>query len=244
MDEIISRHEKIALMFSGGKDSLACLYMMRPYMDKITVIWVNTGDAFPETERIVRDFAATVPNFLEVRTDVMKFKNEYGHPTDLLPTKHSYLNITAQGLDIPMFVNNLDCCAQNIWFPAMDAVRSIGATLIIRGQRNEEEEKSVVRSGMTVDGFEFLFPIEEWSTKDVLSYLMSQGYDYPPHFKFSESSLDCQHCTSCIHAYSDRTQFMKEKYPAVYSENQRVLSQILTAIEEETNNIKDYLNGK
>lgn len=243
MKEILDKHEKIAFMFSGGKDSLACLYLLKPYLDKITVIWVNTGDAFPETEAIVRESVRGIPKFLEVKSNVIDFKNKFGHPTDLLPTKHSFMNVHTQELDIPMFVNNLDCCAQNIWYPAMNAATEMGATLIIRGQRNEENEKSTVRSGDTVGGFEFLFPIEDWSKEQVLSYLKDEGFDYPPHFNFSESSLDCMHCTSCLHANKDRTGFMKENYPEVFAENKHVIDWIVKAAEEEFRNMKEYMYG-
>lgn len=210
-------------------------------MDKITVIWVNTGDAFPETEKIIRDFSKKIPSFLEVKSNVLQFKKNFGHPTDLLPTKHSFANVHTQGLNIPMFVNNIDCCAQNIWFPAMSAACDIGATLIIRGQRNEEEEKSIIRSGDKKEGFEFLFPIEDWKKEQVLSYLKEQGFNYPPHFNFSESSLDCMHCTSCLHANQDRTQFMKEKYPEAYNKNKDIIEQIIKSSEEEFKNMREYI---
>ena len=50
MQDFFNRHEKIALMFSGGRDSLACLELYRDYLDKMTLIWVNTGANFPEIE--------------------------------------------------------------------------------------------------------------------------------------------------------------------------------------------------
>ena len=49
MREYLDRHDKIALQFSGGKDSLAVLYLCKEWWNKITVVWLNTGSAFPET---------------------------------------------------------------------------------------------------------------------------------------------------------------------------------------------------
>jgi len=31
------------LQLSGGKDSLACLYLLKPKWDDLIVAWVNTG---------------------------------------------------------------------------------------------------------------------------------------------------------------------------------------------------------
>lgn len=45
MKHIIDRHERVVLFFSGGKDSLTCLLLLRPYWDRLTVCWINTGAA-------------------------------------------------------------------------------------------------------------------------------------------------------------------------------------------------------
>ena len=41
---ILDRHERIALQFSGGKDSLALWGLMRPHLDRVVVYHVDTGD--------------------------------------------------------------------------------------------------------------------------------------------------------------------------------------------------------
>ena len=46
-------HERVALELSGGKDSVACLYLLRHQLHKITVYWLNTGDAYPETLDVI-----------------------------------------------------------------------------------------------------------------------------------------------------------------------------------------------
>ena len=54
LTKLFNRHKKAVLSFSGGKDSLACLHLCRPYRDKLTVAWVNTGAAFPHIVEFVR----------------------------------------------------------------------------------------------------------------------------------------------------------------------------------------------
>ena len=44
---------KTALQFSGGKDSLACIHLMRSHWDTLTVYHVDTGDLLPEVREIV-----------------------------------------------------------------------------------------------------------------------------------------------------------------------------------------------
>ena len=38
--------KRVALAFSGGKDSQACLELLRPHLDRVTVYWLNTGSVW------------------------------------------------------------------------------------------------------------------------------------------------------------------------------------------------------
>ena len=78
--KVLENHKNIVLMFSGGKDSVALFYLMKEHLDKMTVLWVNTGDLFPENEEIVRKFQKQIPNFLEVKSDALNFIEANGLP--------------------------------------------------------------------------------------------------------------------------------------------------------------------
>lgn len=233
IEEVFSRHDKAALMFSGGKDSLAMLLLMRPYWDKITVIWVNTGNMFPENEAIVRQFAAQVPHFLEKKTDMMAWREKFGIPSDIVPMKYTDFGQQLMGVKPVKIASGWDCCSANISWPGVEAIKQVGATLIIRGQRDEEKAKNPFRSGYTEAGFEFLFPIETWTHADVLKYLTEQGFDYPEFFNFEESSLDCMNCTAFSSELKDREEWMKKHHPHEHYENLYDLKQITGAVESE-----------
>lgn len=239
--EVLNRHEKAALMFSGGKDSLACLFLLRPYLEKITVIWVNTGDIFPENEAIVRNFAATVPSFMEVKTDVAAFKDRFGLPSDIVPIQHTEIGMFMTGKKELKLVSGYDCCSQNIWFPALAAAQNIGATLVIRGQRNQETAKSQLRSGHIQNGLELLFPIEDWTQDEVLSYLEKQGFEIPEFFHFAESSLDCINCTAFLSGISDRKDYMRKHHPSEHEANQRKLEKIAAVVKNELESLENEI---
>lgn len=241
MQETLNRHDKIALMFSGGKDSIACLYLTKDYWDKITFIWVNTGDVFPENESIVRKYQAMVPNFLEVKTDVATFKKKHGLPTDVLSTHSTEAGIITSNPDGLKLVSGFDCCAYNLWIPAMETIKQLGATLVIRGQRNDEAAKSPLRSGHTENGIEYLFPIETWTAPEVLAYLKENNVEIPEFFHFAESSLDCMRCTAFLHGIEDRRNYMRTNHPEAHSENGRNLRIIASHMDRELAYLKDQI---
>lgn len=242
MENIINRHEKIALMFSGGKDSTACLYLLQKWWDKIDVIWVNTGAAFPESIEIMEKIKKLVPRFIEWKSDQAKNIELYGYPTDLVPSEY-----TAQGQYLIgrkkeiKLQSHLECCARNIWLPGMDAARASGATLIIRGQRNDEEYKSPIRSGDKVEGIEYLMPIQDWSRDDVMNYLKEKNFEFPEHFKLNATSLDCWNCTAFCGAFKDREFYMKEKHPELFSKRQSILQKIRSVISKEITSMDELL---
>jgi 3'-phosphoadenosine 5'-phosphosulfate sulfotransferase (PAPS reductase)/FAD synthetase len=67
----LQAHEpgKVALMFSGGKDSRALIELFRPYLDGITIYHCDTGDMFPEIREYVAQFAKTIPHFRRIETN-------------------------------------------------------------------------------------------------------------------------------------------------------------------------------
>lgn len=234
MNEILSKHEKIVLHFSGGKDSVACLLLLREWWDKITVMWCNTGDMFPENEAIVRDFQKILPHFVEIKSDVKAFMKEHGFPSDVVPVFHSTIGRQISGENKIRISNAIECMAFNMWIPIANATKELGATLVIRGQRNYENMKSPINSGHIEAGVEYYFPLESWSQTDVLDYLKLQGFPVPEHFYFEESSMDCMSCTACCSSFADREDYMKRRHPAQHQENKKNIASILSAINAET----------
>jgi 3'-phosphoadenosine 5'-phosphosulfate sulfotransferase (PAPS reductase)/FAD synthetase len=84
-DEVLARHERIALQFSGGKDSLAVLFLMRPYLDRLTVYHVDSGDAFPETTELIDKIAKHIPHFVRVQGRKKEVEAELGSCSDIVP---------------------------------------------------------------------------------------------------------------------------------------------------------------
>lgn len=221
MESIIKKHDKIVLMFSGGRDSLACLFLMKKWLNKILVLWVNAGDEFPENESIIREHTKDLPNFCEVKSDVKSFIHQHGFPSDVVPINYSEYGQQFSGKKDFLVTSQYHCCATNKWQPAYQKIIEHGATLVIRGDRADEKLHATLKSGAIDNGIEFLFPIENWTREDVDSYLKEQGFVAPEHFAFEESSLDCMCCTGFRNQHADRLEYMKKKYSERLLENKQ-----------------------
>ena len=183
-----------ALELSGGKDSVACLYLLRNRLDDITVYWLNTGDNYPETARVIDECRRIIPHFVEVVSDVKAWRNEHGVPSDVVPA--AGWRVTLPVADDEVKVSDCYvCCAENIMLPLHEKVVADGNTTIIRGQKLSDKHKSPLRSGDVVDGLKFEFPIETWSDKRVMEFLHSVGAPIHDAYQTGEHGADCMHCT-------------------------------------------------
>lgn len=238
----IDRHAVSVLQFSGGKDSLACLHLLRPFWDRLVVMWCNTGDAFPETVEQMREIERMVPRFIEVNTDARAQITQYGWPVDIMPVNRGAVGRAIEGHAKQMMQPYTTCCGANKWHPMDAAARDLGATLVIRGQRNSERMKAPIRSGATYDGIEYWFPIEAWSEKNVFAYLHGINVPAPAHYAHTGTSLDCMHCTAWIGDAGRTIRWMRDAHPAEYGEVARRLWEIRGAAEEEVRQINRVLD--
>jgi len=192
--EFIYRHEKIALELSGGKDSVAVLYLLRDVLDKITVYWLNTGDAYPETIEVIEECKKLCPHFVEVKSNVADWIVLNGFPSDVVPATGSQVHQLLKDGEIKL-VDSFTCCAHNIMNPLHERVLDDGNTCIIRGQKDSDEHKAPIKSGQWHDGVQIIFPVADWTDDEVLNFLRSSGAPVHPVYDFSPHGVDCLHCT-------------------------------------------------
>ena len=71
---------KVAVSFSGGKDSTVLLDLARRAFPDLPAVFVDTGLEYPE----IREFVKTVPNVTWLRPEMpfSKVLETYGYPVD------------------------------------------------------------------------------------------------------------------------------------------------------------------
>lgn len=195
MENALSRHERIALQFSGGKDSLACLYLMREHLDRITVYWLNTGAAFPETVQTVERVRELAPNFVEIDGGQPAVVREFGIPSDIVPASATPMGVSATGGEL-LIQDRYSCCLRTMMMPLHERMVADGVTLIIRGQRSDDAQKAPIRSGHVENGVEYLFPIEDWTARQVMDFLREQNAPIPRFYEVLDEAPDCMTCSA------------------------------------------------
>lgn len=213
IEAALSRHEKVALHVSGGRDSLATFHIMRPYLDRLTVYCLNTGDAFPEIIEVIESMKALCPNFVEMHGNQPAIIQQFGIPSDIVPANGTLIGVLANKGG-QLIQDRYACCWRVLMEPVAARMVAEGVTLIIRGQKEVDEPKAPIRSGEIHDGIEYLFPIEHWTHQDVNDGLKSFGLPVPRFYQTLNKARDCMTCTGWWE--DGRGAYLKEHYPAHY----------------------------
>lgn len=189
---MLGNHHKIALQFSGGKDSIACLWQMRSLLHRVTVYHVSTGAEGDDAKAAVAWAKEHAPHFVQIDSR----RPEGTIASDVVPSSGTAIGLLSVGRAGPVVIDRFSCCAQTIMIPMHERMRADGITLIVRGQKLADKRKSALRTGDKLDGFEFLFPIEGWTDDDVFAYLREHNLPMGKCYSDLGGMPDCLDCSA------------------------------------------------
>lgn len=224
---VLDRHERIAMGFSGGKDSTACVYLLQDHLDRIKIYNLDTGDLLPEMYESIARVEAWAPHFVRIKTDVTAWIGEHGLPTDLLPYSAHPVG-QAMGEQRVKLVSRYTCCWENLMWPFYERVRADGNTLLIRGTKRVDMPRLPMASGDVCDGIELFYPIQEWSNDQVFAYLDERGVQLPRLYQTSVNSPECARCTAWLG--EGRARYLRQYHPKLYAEYDDRLQHVIDAI--------------
>jgi 3'-phosphoadenosine 5'-phosphosulfate sulfotransferase (PAPS reductase)/FAD synthetase len=238
-------HDRIALQFSGGKDSLTLLHLLKPWWPRLIVLWANPGDPFPELVEQMIHVKREVWQFHEVRGNVLESK---AWPVDILPVRSSECGhaVEPEGSKV-LLRSRFDCCFENFWLPMTAKVKELGITCLFRGQRTQEHLRGPCTTGdKDPSGATIYLPIDGWSVQDVLQYLDGEGVKLPEHYKAMPCSLECMHCTAYTEGTRGKLFYLRQKHPEVAKELSRRLTlinhEVATALEDAKKSLDEVTN--
>jgi phosphoadenosine phosphosulfate reductase len=230
---MIAPGRKAILQFSGGKDSTALLYHMRPYLKSLTVVNVNTGAILPEVEDFIERTCQKLGANLEIirpEIDVFMYTEYAGYPADIVPFESTpFFRYALHGPHNGQLIQSYgECCAAMLWTPMKKYMKENNIDLVFRGSKKADARVGVP-DGHIEDGVEYRSPLWNWSHDQVFHYLDLIGVKLPPHYEEFADSLDCWICTGHLkHCGKERIQYIKEKHP----EKWPILRKRLEAVEK------------
>lgn len=202
----------MALHFSGGKDSLALVYLLRPHWDRLTLYHVDTGDLLPEVVEIVDQIESLVPRFIRIETRAADWHQRFGLPSDLVPTTSTPFGLMI-GLAKRRLVDRFDCCGANIMAPMHDRMLADGINLVIRGTKRSDMPRLPAENGPTGAGYDLWLPLLEWSDDDVFAYLREVG---APICRVYENGVQSPECATCPAWWSEgRAAYLAKHHPVL-----------------------------
>jgi len=216
IESAFARHERIGFQFSGGRDSTAALYLLRPYWDRMAIYHLDTGDQFPETIEVVRQVEVELGRpLLRILSDVEAVRRDHGLASDLVPVDNSEAGRLVSGRS-QKIIGRYECCYRTLMAPMHRRIQQDGISLLIRGQRDDEYAKPPKRSGDVQDGLELLYPIQSWNGDQVQSYLVDNAIPLAPYYaRGARRAPECMGCT----AWWDegRATYLKQYHPLKFA---------------------------
>ena len=214
------RRERGVLAFSGGKESCVILHLCRPFRDRLTVIWVNTGAMFPHMVEFVRN-ATEGFDFVELESDQAAHIQGAGWPAGVVPVSESLWRIPELNRRPEVLVQPWTTCCQTLRSNPIHEFliqhKSL-YTLFIHGQRSNHEPGFAAKSEPEMK-FEICAPLADWSEGEVMDYIAAHEITLPVQYEHGVmDSLECWNCTAVTwNASPDqleaRLNFMASRYP-------------------------------
>lgn len=234
---MLGQHDHAALQFSGGKDSLALLHLARPWLDRITVFFSDTGGVYPHVVEFVHRACADLgAKLVVVKTDVFEYTAKWGLPSDIVPVDVSPEMATRAVLpEKPkqMIQSSLTCCANLIWLPMLNAIQQSGIKLVLRGSKRCDSHQTVP-TGFIENGIQYDSPLWDWSDDQVMDFLRDKPM--PEQYPEIRDSMDCWACTAHMTSKyaKEKLEFAKRRYPDLWPVMRDRISRVQRTVAEET----------
>jgi 3'-phosphoadenosine 5'-phosphosulfate sulfotransferase (PAPS reductase)/FAD synthetase len=228
IEERLAGHERIALAFSGGKDSTCVVELLREFLPRVTIYHLNTGDLLPEISESVERVRHSAPSFVTIERDISAWLKVYGLPTDLLPYTAHPVGVEMGEPRKTRLIGRYDCCFANLMWPLYERVKADGNTMLIRGTKFIDIKRMPAADGDVLDGVELYYPIQDWNNQQVRSYLAKRGIPLPRLYQYMTNSPECARCSAWWN--EGRAEYLKEFYPQIFADYDARLQLVINEI--------------
>jgi 3'-phosphoadenosine 5'-phosphosulfate sulfotransferase (PAPS reductase)/FAD synthetase len=228
LQHAITKHARVALLFSGGIESCILLHLAEPWRNAVTIYTVRTGAEFPHMVSFV-DSKLEGWNHRVITSDLGASFGSLGLPASVVPIEHvpdaaAMINIEERS---PRITPWPLCCLRNRWLPGCEAMVSDGITAAIHGQRAGDYPKSTP-APLQYPGLDLVAPLWTVTRAEVKSAVAELGIELPDHYADYPSSLDCSVCPSSL--TTQRRAWMSRAYPDVLAVAEGLHAEVSRAV--------------
>lgn len=207
-EDAVSRHQRVALLYSGGLESSLLLRLAEPWRDNVTVYNMRTGAEFPHMIDFMDGTLAGWDHKV-VTSDLWAFFQQEGIPSTVVPVEHiPTISVEAKR---PYIASRIRCCSIHRGLVGWNAIRADGLRCAIHGHRASDRLDSKP-TPLEEPGIECVAPLWDLSRENVMNVVYELGVELPDHY-WSEisSSLDCSICPALL--TPQRHAWMAQRYP-------------------------------
>lgn len=226
--EAVQRARRPLFQFSGGRDSLCTLFLLyESGCSNFDIVWVNTGDAAPETTKLV-NYIKTLwgDRLYEVRTDSRTWRKTNGDPSPLVRCEEAFPWVAECSNEQYHVQPQSSCCAANVMNPMHEFTVGGGYDLVIRGNRGSEPLKTAAGHLQKTDApYTLAYPIYDWTTPQVDMYLVKRNM-LPSFYDFMDSGVDCMTCPAFWG--NGHQKWLATYYPDVAQERQHNIEKLMS----------------
>ncbi len=229
----------LAVAFSGGKDSLVVLHMVRQYNPNIPVVFINTGVEFPETVNYVYEIAKKWNlNFFEVKPKVNFWKlcDEKGLP---VAGRGNTTFMRKLSIEANVKLSNA-CCQLMKEKPAKKFYEENNIEGVMVGCRVSESimrrfnfaDFGAIRYSSTYNIL-VAWPLYAFLDEDIEEYIRKYNLPLNPLYKMGYKRVGCWPCLQDLFFPDSRLFILKEKHPNMFKTIERKfgdkIARLLTA---------------
>lgn len=219
---LLEATDRVAVAFSGGRDSLVALHLTLQVYPIIPVMFVNTSIEFPETLSYVRQLAeAWRLNLFEVKPQVnfWRLTEEQGIPVAGRGNT-TFMRDLSQRAGVKL---SNSCCRRMKETPARQFYREHRIEGVVTGLRVSESlmrkmnfaDYGALRYSTTY-GTLVSWPLYAWTDRDISDYIALHGLPVNPLYEMGYNRVGCWACLQDMFYKDSRLFTLQKQHPNLY----------------------------
>lgn len=246
LETLFAATDRLAVAFSGGRDSLVALHLARQIKPDIPVMIVNTSIEFPESLEYVRRLAVEWGlNFHEVKPSVnfWNLANEQGLPVAGRGNT-TFMKDLAEQANVKL---SNSCCRRMKETPARQFYREHHTEGVITGLRVNESlmrklnfaDYGALRYSSTYNTL-VSWPLYAWKEQDISDYIERRQLPLNPLYSMGYGRVGCWACMQDMFYKDSRLFTLQQQHPKLYATVQKKFGSQMIRLLTAWASLEDY----